>query len=130
MNYCTISHTSKKVNFRSGRKANEFYYHTKSKNLIVNLAEEFNCVKKLKEQIEVSGIGADFLNICMNYSNISWDTLLGWKNYTLRDLCTDILKEIAAVNHPESMGEGYDRWAASIKSDGLYLNIRIYEEIK
>lgn len=129
MNYCTISHTSKKVNFRSGRKANEFYYHVKTKNLITNLADEFNCVKKLKDQIESSGIGKAALNNGMYFGEIEWNTMLGWKDYTLQDLCADIQKEIANTNHPTSMGEGYDRWAASIKPDGLYLNIRIYEEI-
>lgn len=129
MNYCTISHTSKKVNFRSGRKANEFYYHVKTKNLIVNLVEEFDCVKKVKDQIELTGIGKAALTGCMNFYEIDWNTVLGWKNYTLQDLCADIQKEIANTNHPNSMGEGYDRWSASIKPDGLYLNIRIYEEI-
>ena len=129
MNYCTISHTSKNVSFKDGTKAKEFYYHLKTKNLLVNYKDEFECVKRCVEQIETSRIGACFLDCSTDYYNMNWDTCLGWKNYTLNDLCVDILAEITSTNHPKALGRPYDRFAGSLKRDGLYANFRIYENI-
>ena len=129
MFYSTISHTHKPVTFKSGTKADEFYYHIKSKNLIMNYSNEFLCVMRCKAQIEKSGIGKQFLTSGMNFGEISWNTALGWHNYTLTDLIDSMLKELAENNHGEfGLGEHYDKWSAAIRTDGIYLNFRIYEE--
>lgn len=125
MNYCSIEHTSKNVSFRNGTKAKEFYYHIKTKDLITNYSNEFDCVKACRDQMVKSGIGGG----PMTYGECEWNTLIGWRNYTIQDLCNDIFDELIKRNHPNSLGRPYDRWAGSIKQDGLYLNVRIYENI-
>lgn len=119
MNYTLLIHSPKKVLFRDGTQAEEYYFHIHTKHLM-NYAEYFQVCKKVDKNLFTNG---------MNYYTMDWSSVITTDGMTLAQVVREMYRELLDGDDDHEFTKEYSSWSGSLKKTNLYLNFRLRQII-